>query len=206
VNSQADKRARTLQLTRLERLSDVVFAAVLLLVFALIPRPGDEGWHWHTIGAFLADNIITLVLVAIGVAVTIIYWLQNNELFSKLERTDTRHAALSIVQLFFLLLFLYSLRLGVELEASAATRALESVTAAMVGIAASWGWSYATKNRRLLHDDVSDEATLALRDRIMAEPITAVFTIPFAFTPILWEVSWLAYPLAVKLLARRRRK
>ena len=63
------------------------------------------------------------------------------------------------------------------------------------------------KNRRLLNDSVSDEQALERRDRTLAEPLTALFTIPFAFLgPWLWEAAWLAYPLAVKLLARRHGK
>jgi len=41
-----------------------------------------------------------------------------------------------------------------------------------------------------------------LRDRILAEPITAGINVPFAFVdPILWEIAWLIYPLV-----RRRRR
>jgi hypothetical protein len=43
------------------------------------------------------------------------------------------------------------------------------------------------------------------RDRILAEPITAIVTIPVAFVgPIFWEISWLSYPLLVILVRGRR--
>lgn len=77
--------------------------------------------------------------------VAIVYWLQNNALFGNLDRTDDLHTALSIMQIFFLLLFLYSIRVGATLEASSGTRAFESCTAALVGIASAMGWSYANK-------------------------------------------------------------
>ena len=76
----------------------------------------------------------------------------------------------------------------------------------MVGIVGAWGWSYAVKNHRLLLLEVTEQYAYRLRDRILAEPITALFTIPFAFVgPILWEISWLVYPLVVLLVRRRRR-
>ena len=56
---------------------------------------------------------MTFALILVGLAVTIIYWGQNNALNGKLKRTDTFHTVISIFQLFSLLLFLYSLRLGV---------------------------------------------------------------------------------------------
>ena len=65
---------------------------------------------------------------------------------------------------------------------------------------------YAIGRRRLLRPDVTDEEARALAHRILAEPITAMVTIPFAFVgPGLWELSWLSYPLWVRLLKRRRR-
>jgi hypothetical protein len=54
--------------------------------------------------------------------------------------------------------------------------------------------------------EVSEQYALRLRDRILAEPITAIITVPFGFVgPILWEISWLSYPLVVKLVRGRRR-
>lgn len=192
------------QLRRLEVLIDVVFAIVLWRLFMLIPRPGEGGWNWDSITAMLASNILTLIIVAIGVAVVIIYWLQNNVLFGNLDRTDGLHTALSILQIFFLLLFLYSIRVGATLEASSGTRAFESCTAALVGIAATLSWSYAIKNRRLVSPDLTDEQARDLQIRIVAEPITALITLPCAFIgPWIWEASWLLYPLIASILKRR---
>jgi hypothetical protein len=58
----------------------------------------------------------------------------------------------------------------------------------------------------LLLPEVTEQYAYRLRDRILAEPITAVITIPFAFVgPILWEISWLTYPVVVWIVKRRRR-
>ena len=193
-------------MSRLETLTDVVYALVLFRLFLLIPTPEHTDWHWGLFVDFFGDNAMSFVLVMIGLAVTIIYWGQSNMLLGSLQKTDARHAALAIVQIFCLLLFIKVLRIGVDLGGSPGTRALESAAAALVGIAAGWGWSYAIKDRRLLHADVSDEDALEMRDRILAEPITALVTIPFAFIgPWLWEAAWLTYPLAKMVLKRRRR-
>ena len=196
-----------LQLHRLERMVDVVYAIIIWRAFILLPRPTAEQLSWEHIGAFLSANIGVFLLVIIAIVVTIIYWIQNNVLFGNLQTTDSRHTILSILQLFFLLVFLVSMRLGIELGASNATRALESIAAALVGIAGGWGWTYAIKNHRLLLPEVTEQYAYRLRDRILAEPITAIITIPFAFAgPILWEVSWLSYLLVVILVRRQRRK
>ena len=206
AEDKAKFRRESLQLQRLARMVDVVYAIIIWRAFTLLPRPTAEQMSWEHIGAFLSANIGSFVLVFIGIVVTIIYWLQNNVLFGNLQSTDSRHTILSILQLFFLLVFLVSLRLSIDLGASTGTRALESIAAALVGIAGGWGWLYAIKNHRLLLPEVTEQYARHLRDRILAEPITAIITIPLAFVgPIIWEISWLSYPLVVWLVRRRRR-
>ena len=206
AEDKAKFRRESLQLQRLARMVDVVYAIIIWRAFTLLPRPTAEQLSWEHIGAFLSANIGSFVLVFIGIVVTIIYWLQNNVLFGNLQSTDSRHTILSILQLFFLLVFLVSLRLSIDLGASTGTRALESIAAALVGIAGGWGWLYAIKNHRLLLPEVTEQYARHLRDRILAEPITAIITIPLAFVgPIIWEISWLSYPLVVLLVKRHRR-
>ena len=196
----------SLQLRRLTRIIDVVYAIVIWRLFLLLPNPTAEQLTREHIGSFLSDNIGAFLMVFIGIVVTIIYWIQNNVMFGNLQSTDSRHSILAILQIFFLLAFLVSLREGIELGPSAGTRALESVTAALVGLAGGWGWAYAIKNHRLLLPEVTEPYAYQLRDRILAEPITAIITLPCAFVgPILWEVSWLSYPLVVWVVRKRRR-
>jgi len=189
------------QLRRLETLTDVVYAIVLWRLFMLIPRPGIAAGEWTGVRDYLGDEWIALALVTIGLAFTIIYWVQSNTLFSALKRTDGRHTALCIVQIFFVLIFLYSLRLGIEVRSGLGTRLVESCAAAAVGLTAAWAWNYARRGRRLLRPEVSDEEAQALAKRIMAEPITAIATIPMAFLgPVFWELTWFGYPFLARLL------
>lgn len=189
------------QLRRLETLTDVVYAIVLWRMFMLIPRPGVGDEKWTSVRDYLADEWIALALIAIGVAFTIIYWLQSNHLLSALKRTDTRHTALSIVQLFFVLIFLYSLRLGVDLGGSLGTRLVESCAAAAVGLTAVAAWNYARKGHRLLRPEVSTEEAQAIAKRITAEPATAIATIPMAFLgAVFWELTWFLYPVLARWL------
>ena len=204
AEDKARQKRATLQLHRLERLADVVYAIIIWRCFVLLPRPTAEQWSREYIGTFLSDNLGAFIVVFIGIVFTIIYWIQNNVLFGNLRGTYSRHTILSILQVFFLLIFLVSVRLHIDLGSSAGTRAFESIAAALVGIAGGWGWTYAIKNHRLLLPEVTEHYAYQLRARILAEPITAIITIPLAFFgPILWEISWLCYPLVVLLVRRR---
>lgn len=206
MSEDKQERRDALQLKRLRTLTDVVYAIVIWRLFALIPRPGHGEFHWHTISGYLNDNIMTIVMAVVGLIVTIIYWLQNNALFGNLKKTDGRHTAYSIIQIFFLMVFLAAMKTGIDLGAAPETRGFESAAAALLGIPAALGYWHGIKNRKLLADDVGDEEAKDLGYRVLAEPITAGITLFFVFTPILWELSWLIYPLVLKLLKKKRTK
>jgi len=189
------------QLRRLETLTDVIYAIVLWRLFMLIPRPGVATGEWTSVRDYLAHEWIALALVTIGLAFTIIYWVQSNTLFSALKRTDGRHTTLCIVQIFFVLVFLYSLRLGIEVKAGLGTRLVESCAAAAVGLTALAAWNYARKGRRLLRPEVTTDEAQAIATRIVAEPATAIATIPMAFLgAVFWELTWFLYPFLARLL------
>ena len=54
-------KIQTLQLSRLERLADVIYALVLWRLFTLIPKPVSADGAWHTFSEYLAANGMTLV-------------------------------------------------------------------------------------------------------------------------------------------------
>ena len=200
-------KIRTLQLSRLERLADVIYALVLWRLFTLIPRPVSADGAWHSFSEYMGENGMMLVTIVIGVVFVIIYWLQSNTLLGNLEKSDGKHTILSIIQLFALLLFLLSLNLGAVMGGSAFTRAFESGTAALAGLSAAFAWMYGIKNRRLIQPDVSDFHAQKILDNVMAEPLTALMTIPFAFAgPWLWEASWLLLIPTNMVLKRIRTK
>jgi uncharacterized membrane protein len=198
-------RRNVLQLTRLERVTDVVYALVLWRFFVLIPRPELGVKVWPSFIAYASDNAADLVLILVGIIVLIVYWLQSNVLFGTLERTDGRHTTYSIFALFSMMLLLLAIKTGMDLGASPRMRLFESITAALVGYMSVLAFYYATKKRRLLHDDVSDEEAKKLRERIMAEPLAATITLPFAFVgPWAWEASWFVYPIIVGIIKKRQ--
>ena len=199
-------KIQSLQLSRLERLSDVIYALVLWRLFTLIPKPVSAEGAWHSFSEYLSENGFTLAIVVIGVMFVIIYWLQSNTLLGNLEKSDSKHTILIIIQLFVLLLFLMSMNMGVVLGGSVFTRLLESITAALTGLSGALAWRYGIRNRRLIQPDVSDFDARKILDGVLAEPLTALMTIPFAFAgPWMWEASWLLL-IPTNIIIKRIRK
>jgi hypothetical protein len=192
------------QLQRLGTLADVVYGITVWRIFLLIPRPGVRDASWSSLGGYFRSEWLALIILLVGLTFTIVYWLQNNTLSSRLARTDTKHTVLSIIQIFSVLLFLYSLRIGIEVNDALGARFFESLAAANVGLWGALAWRYACKNRHLLRDDVPDLEARRLAMHITGEPITAAITIPAAFVgPIFWNLSWFAYPVIAAVVRRR---
>jgi uncharacterized membrane protein len=199
MNDQSNERPGARQLTRLETLIDVVYAVAIWRLFMFLPRPMNE--ETRSVWEMFMDDPRPVVTVIIGLAIVIIYWMQNNLLFRHLERTDTRHTVLSILQIFCLLLFLYAIRLGSNYEAATDLRVFESLTALLVGVPSYFAWRHAKYKGRLVSPSLSKKEADAISVRILAEPITAAVTIPFAlFAPVLWEIAWFSFPLVERLL------
>ena len=205
MSIEAEDKRWVRQLARLETLMDVVYGLTIWRLFLLLPRPTEN--ETRSVWELFTDDLRSALTVVIGMVIVIIYWMQNNLLFGHLTRTDARHTSLAIVQMFCLLLFLYAISVGTNYEAAADLRVFESLTAMLVGVPAYLAWRHAKRNAKLISPSLSKEDADAISIRILAEPITAALTIPFAFfTPLLWELAWFTYPVISRVLRKRKDK
>lgn len=202
---QAAKNRR--HLDRLETLIDSVYALVIVFLVSQLPNPLGFEEKFSGFWDFFRLHGEELAAPLIGISLVVIYWLQNNLLFGYLDSTDNKHATISIVQLFFILFYLYTSDLLDAFPETKTILGMQSVTFAMVGLLAIWGWSYATKDRRLIGEDLPNEEIERVHLKILPEPLTALITLPFAFVgTTAWNLSWLSMPLIALLLVRRRAK
>ena len=207
VDGATLERRQAREMGRLETLIDAVFAIVLVLLVADAPRPGalDVGdvLEVGEMSAWLAAQVDVLMGAVIGLVMVLTYWVKSNALFGLLDRTNSVHASISILQVFCVLLYLYAVSIGMEVTASPVTLVMQSVGAALIGIAGAGAFWYAGHRRRLVEASVADAEVIQTRTASLAEPTTALLTIPCALiNEDLWELSWLTYPLIVKLLDR----
>jgi uncharacterized membrane protein len=192
------------QLHRLEFLMDVVFALMLWRIFSRLPQPESMNLSQDALIEFWNASSADLEMIFIGVLLVVFYWIQNNRLFGNLERTDTKHTAISLVQIFALLFFLYTNRLGIEFNGNTGSLLLQSASLAFVGLLALWGWRHA-RNAGLVSKDLGEAARTRTGNSVSLEMYSALITIPFAFAgPSLWTLSWLIYPVGRWLYKRKQ--
>jgi uncharacterized membrane protein len=195
------------QLTRLSVLIDSVYALVIVLAVSTLPTARDVGWTEGSPWAFIAEQREDLGVAALGLFLVVGYWLQNNAMIGSLERADNRFAALSIVQIVFLLLYLYSMSLGIDFKQHEATLAIQSSSLLLMGLTSLFAWRYATHERRLMRKDVPEEHIAEVRHRMLPEPLTATLTL--IVSPLgadAWALAWLAFPLISWVLGRLRKQ
>lgn len=192
------------QLKRLERLIDVIFAILIWMIFQNLPVPSAEEFKSHTNAEIINAYKNSFLMIFIGMFLVITYWGQNNRVFGNLTHTDGKHAVLSILQLIFLLLYIYTIGFEIEFSGKPIALASQSIALGLSGFTAVIAWAYAKKDRRLLSDAINDDEAEKLKIGIFAEPLAATFTIPFAFiSPFAWNMAWLSLIFFSWILKKR---
>jgi uncharacterized membrane protein len=205
--TEAQKERDANQLRRLQTLMDVVFAVLLIRLFMLLPHPVKPETGALDPLVIFTEGGANFIMFVIGFILITIYWIQNNKTSGNLVATDGKHVALSILQLAFLLLYFYSVRLDMETDSDVLALFMQSVSLALAGFAGVAAWVYATKHPELVSEAVSAEEANEIKISILSEPLASAFTIPFAFIgPLEWNLSWLSVIVFGFFLKRRHKK
>ena len=191
---------------RLAIIIDVLYALMIYKIFLFLPRPEVDGFTKNDLVEVLTTSYLNYLVMFVGFVLIIIYWMQSNLQFGNLERTDGKHATLSLLQVICLMIYLYFVRLDVEFDGAVIALQMESIFLALAGFLAVWSWHYSIKNNL-----VTDSLTTLEKDKVylklFPEPITAVLTFPFAaLGPDIWTLSWLLLiPVGIILKKVRQR-
>lgn len=187
---QRDKK----QLRRLQTLVDVVYALVIVRLFMRLPNPGSSEVVGFDPLLIFSEGGNRFLMLIIGFILVLVYWFQSNKTSGNLLKTDGKHTILTLFQLFFLLFYLYSVRLDLVFASDALALFMQSVNLALAGFMSVFAWLYVNKNPGFVSESVSQKEAKEIRNAILAEPLAACVTIPFAFVgPAMWNLSWLSF-------------
>ncbi|MDM9632723.1 hypothetical protein [Robiginitalea aurantiaca] len=197
----------SIYLQRLSRFIDVVYALLFFhLIINYLPAFESMDWTHKPLGllSHLIDNRSELLRIFIGGGLALLYWNQNNNLFKNLVKTDGKHALLSLVQLFLVVLFVYFAIADPGLE-SQSSPALQAGCLALAGFTSIGTWLYAAKHNLIREGIDKKQVNDIAKDNLM-EPLTAVVNVGLAFVgPMVWTLAWFALPpLFVWILKKRK--
>lgn len=195
-------------LQRLSRFIDVVYAVIFFHIMSQY-LPHFEGGAWmgkpYGLLSHFYDSRVELLRVIIGSGLALLYWNQHVGLFKHLERTNYTHAALSLLQLFFVVLFVYFAITDPNLE-SKSSPALQAGSLAIAGFMSVGLWKYAAKNG-LIREGMSEDEVKQITKGNLMEPLTAVVNIGLAFVgPMVWTLAWFVLPPIFLWILKKRKQ
>lgn len=195
-------------LQRLSRFIDVVYAVIFFHIMSQY-LPHFEGGAWmgkpYGLLSHFYDSRVELLRVIIGSGLALLYWNQHVGLFKHLVRTNYTHAALSLLQLFFVVLFVYFAITDPNLE-SKSSPALQAGSLAIAGFMSVGLWKYAAKNG-LIREGMSEDEVKQITKGNLMEPLTAVVNIGLAFVgPMVWTLAWFVLPPIFLWILKKRKQ
>lgn len=179
------------QLFRLSVITDVLYALMIYKLFTLMPNPEIDGFGREELFEVLTESYLNYTVIAIGLVLVILYWGMSNLQFGNLKRTNSTHSALSILQIFSLMLYIYFVRLDAEFGGEVLLMQMQSLFLAIAGFLSVGCWHYALKNN-LVSDAPSKLEKETMYIKFLPEPVVSLLTFPLAlFGPLVWTLGWL---------------
>lgn len=189
--TEAERERGAKQLMRVGTIIDVLYALVIFHLFLFLPSPDVDNFDAQSLIYVLKTSYLNYVAMIIGIVLVLIYWNQSNLQFGNIIRSDSKHASLSIIQVFCLMIYIYLVRLELEFEGVRLLLQMQSIVLALAGYFSVTAWHYAIKNE-LVSDKLSEVEVDKIYLKLMPEPITATLTFPFAYLGTdYWTASWL---------------
>jgi len=179
------------QLFRLSVMVDVLYALMIYKLFTFMPNPDIDNFGQAEAVKVIKESYLNYTVIFIGLVLVILYWGLSNLQFGNLKRTDGKHSALSILQVFSLMIYIYFVRLDAQFEGEVLLMQLQSIFLAIAGFLSVFSWHYSLKNN-LVSDAPSPLEREAMYLKLMPEPIVSILTFPLAwFGPLVWTLGWL---------------
>jgi hypothetical protein len=179
------------QLFRLAVIIDVLYALMIYKLFTLMPNPDIDDFGREELFKVLSESYLNYTVIIIGLVLVILYWGMSNLQFGNLKRTNSTHSALSILQTFTLMIYIYFVRLDAQFEGEVLLMAMQSLFLALAGFLSVGSWHYALKNQ-LASETLTKDEKETMYIKFMPEPIVSLLTFPLAwFGPGIWTLGWL---------------
>ncbi|WP_297707967.1 hypothetical protein [uncultured Eudoraea sp.] len=197
----------TIYLKRLSRFIDVVYAVIFFHIASqYLPHFEEMTWTEKPYGllSHLWDGRMELLRIIIGCGLALLHWNQNVGIFKNLARTNYNHAALSLLQLFFVVLFVYFAIADPNLETKSSP-ALQAGSLAIAGFMSVGLWKFAAK-KGLIREGMTEEEVKQITKSNLMEPLTATINIGLAFvSPLVWTLAWFVLPpIFIWILKKRK--
>lgn len=143
---------------RLETLVDGIFAIVMTLLVMTVVVP-----HRHEVvrevgfETMFCSRLHSIANYGLSFILLAIFWIQHHEQSHFIKRTDHTHIWINALMMLFLALFPFSTSLVSEFPDKDLAELFFGFNMLVVGLFFYANWLYATRNRHLVDENLSDE-------------------------------------------------
>lgn len=206
--NQIERHHRWLTLNRIAALTDGIFAIVMTLLVLSLDLPEKvELLNASQIRGFLHSQWHVLYIYFLSFMILAKFWTAHHSQFSHLKATNPTHLWLNIVFLMFIALLPFTSSLAGELPIYWLSQCTFHLNMFLISMIFFMSWQYASKGRRLLKDDVSDNLVRYITLLTWVTPLVAIFCMVIAFIePAYSSLPYLAIPIIHKLILSRFKK
>ncbi len=198
-------RPNGLGLERIVFFSDAVMAIAITLLVIDLRLPGPSAVASAAdVAASLRALTPRIVSFVISFAVIGVYWTSHHRYFGYIKRYDSRLMLLNLIFLFFIVLMPFAASMLGQYSYLPIGVAIYGLNVAATGLSIGALWWYASRNHRLVDDDLDARIIQARNQTALIVPLLFLASIPFAFlSPLIPPVIWWIAPFAALAASRR---
>ena len=199
---------RWLTLNRIAALTDGIFAIVMTLLVLTLELPQKVKILNHAeIKMFLHSQWHVLYIYFLSFMILAKFWTAHHSQFSHLKATNPTHLWLNIVFLMFAALLPFTSDLAGELPAYWLSQMPFHLNMFLISITFLMSWLYASRNSRLLKDDVTQNFVRYITSITWVTPLVAIFCMLTAFfIPAYSSVPYISIPILHRILLNHYQK
>jgi len=199
----ANERA-WLSTSRLEALTDGIFAFAMTLLVLSISLPDDPGGKGYMPNAELEDLILgeshRFLNYAIAFLLLAGFWMNHSREFHMIKATEHKHTWINILFLMFVALVPFTTALVGDYGQDWVAWLFFGANILILGIFLYMNWWYASRNRHLLHADVEEERIELGKRRGLVVPSAAVVSVAVSLSaPSLAGFVYMLIPIVLML-------
>jgi uncharacterized membrane protein len=163
---------------RLETLVDGIFAIVMtLLVMNVVVPHREEVLNNIGFMQLLKLRLHDIVNYALSFCLLAIFWIQHHKQAHFIKRTNAVHIWINISSMFFLALIPFSTSLVTEFPEEDIAELVFGLNLMIIGVFFMFNWLYATKNKRLVDQNISERELGMGRNSCIIFIVVAVISI-----------------------------
>ncbi|MGK7926310.1 MAG: TMEM175 family protein [Spirulina sp.] len=197
-----------LPLHRLELLCDLIFATAMTIMVLTLDFPETGDLNQKALLRFLRAQLPSLGIYLTSFVLIAFYWISHLEQFKYYRKTNPIHIWLQLLSLMFIILIPYANDFLSYYPEGYLIQVVYSLVVFFAGIFSCLNWLYATRDRQLVSEEISEEEIAQITRQSLIEPLVMLVAIAVGWIhPDAWYIASASivviYPLQERFFTKK---